>query len=61
MRYAMLAMQKRLAAAGFVAGGAAVAEENAKAPERDGVVSSETPTGPPLGARGPPSAKAKGA
>ncbi len=61
MRYAMLAMQKRLAAAGFVAGAAAVAEENAAAPERDGVVSSETPTGPPLGARGPPGAKAKGA
>jgi RNA polymerase sigma-70 factor (ECF subfamily) len=54
MRYAMLAMQKRLAAAGFVAGAAEHADDVQKASPRPGVASTETPTGPPLGARGPP-------
>jgi len=54
MRYALLALQKRLQAAGFVAGSAAVAEPEQPRAERVGVVSRETPLGPPGGARGPP-------
>lgn len=53
MRYALQFLQKRLQAAGFVAPSAAVPD--AKVPgEAAGVVSSETPRGPPGGARGPP-------
>ena len=56
MRYALLALQKRLQAAGFVAGGAVAEPDKPEQPltERAGVVSRETPLGPPGGARGPP-------
>ena len=56
MRYALLALQKRLQAAGFVAGGAVAEPDKPERPltERAGVVSRETPLGPPGGARGPP-------
>jgi RNA polymerase sigma-70 factor (ECF subfamily) len=54
MRYALLALQKRLQAAGFVAGGAVAEPAEQPLTERAGVVSRETPLGPPGGARGPP-------
>ncbi len=53
MRYALVALQKRLQAAGFVAGDA-VAPEPSIAPREHGQVSGEVPRGPPGGARGPP-------
>ena len=53
MRYALVALQKRLQAAGFVAGDA-VAPEPTVPPRDDGRVSDEVPRGPPGGARGPP-------
>jgi len=53
MRYALLALQKKLAAAGFVAGAAAAAG-GAAGEVSAGQVSQEVPRGPPGGARGPP-------
>ncbi len=52
MRYALVALQKKLQAAGFVAGGVAAPEPTI--PAAEGVVSREVPRGPPNGARGPP-------
>lgn len=52
MRYALQFLQKRLQAAGFVAPSAETPD--ARVPPGDGVVSGETPVGPPGGARGPP-------
>ena len=53
MRYALVALQKRLQAAGFVAGDATAPEPTV--PVRvAGQVSGEVPRGPPGGARGPP-------
>lgn len=51
MRYALVALQKKLQAAGFVAGGVTAPEPTLAA---EGVVSREVPRGPPNGARGPP-------
>ena len=53
MRYALQALQKRLQAAGFVAGDA-VAPAPKVPPAEPGQVSGEVPRGPPGGARGPP-------
>ena len=54
MRYALVSLQKRLQAAGFVTAAVEAAEGDQAARERPGVVSFSTPRGPPGGARGPP-------
>ncbi|HEY1099131.1 MAG TPA: sigma-70 family RNA polymerase sigma factor, partial [Myxococcota bacterium] len=53
MRYALGTLQKKLQAAGFVAGDAVAPEPKLPSAEA-GQVSAEVPRGPPGGARGPP-------